>query len=79
MKKILLLLAVALVMLPVAAQASLNLSYQFVGKGNWSLSAVGSNIPPWEICRQLSPWDQRSRRLFYTARLYLWQYQRFQR
>ena len=46
MKKILLLLAVALVMLPVAAQASLNLDYQFVGKGNWSLDAVGSNNTP---------------------------------
>ena len=42
MKKILLLLAVALVMLPVAAQASLNLSYQFVGNGDWTLSGVGS-------------------------------------
>ena len=48
MKKMLLVFALmlALVALGGQAQASLNLSYQFVGTGDWSLSGVGSNNTP---------------------------------
>jgi hypothetical protein len=47
MKKVLVLVTLlSLVALGGQAQASLNLSYQFVGQGNWSLDAVGSNNTP---------------------------------
>ncbi len=47
MKKVIALLAVlAVVALAGQAQASLSLRYQFVGNGNWSLDAVGSNRTP---------------------------------
>ena len=48
MKKFLMMLALVMVLVGAGgtAQAGLSLQYQFIGKGNWSLGAVGSNNEP---------------------------------